>query len=562
MSYILPILFALIGIFSIPLIATDVFGHGLGGDVAPPISFEGMEVTVSTQLDPSDITVGEVTSANMAVRFYDQLTDENFESVTYRLEIWQGGELLARNLFFDDDGELNVELKPVSNCNEVRLLDCTTYGGSEHVSAPGALYAFGNSRTSITGPIFDKGGLYNIRVDIEGASSPRTQLAQLLSYDTFVSVAQEQNFLIQTAQAQPVPVVVKTYYDDVDNFQYQPSDHSMSFDMPFDWSPEYVELVQVVHEEIRVPKTFAPYAEGVQFKGYVDGVEVDNRVLLLDPYTYEDENIVHFLVSGTELQRINDVLGTSHQSKKTIEFNLVPQSEVVKNSIEFYLVNQDTLEQVGTTVRASWDSSYGANDEIPLDITFFDENDNLLKDVRYGFFLIDHETNDVIFSNIGDDESNPGISASEGIDVQRITLPSQKTYRIDIAVFGQGITFDQTYAGIGSGLIEVGPGGAKPPTTTTPPPTSDISIPDWVRNNAAWWSDGAITDNDFASGIEFMIKENIIRVPATSSGQASEDAVIPDWVRNNAGWWSEGLISDEDFANGIQYLIQEGIISV
>ena len=37
---------------------------------------------------------------------------------------------------------------------------------------------------------------------------------------------------------------------------------------------------------------------------------------------------------------------------------------------------------------------------------------------------------------------------------------------------------------------------------------------------------------------------------------------IPDWVRNNAGWWSENLISDEEFANGLQYLIINGIISV
>jgi len=90
----------------------------------------------------------------------------------------------------------------------------------------------------------------------------------------------------------------------------------------------------------------------------------------------------------------------------------------------------------------------------------------------------------------------------------------------------------------------------------------EISIPDWVRNNAGWWSDGSITDNDFASGLEFMIKENIIKVPTTSNGQSTENAIIPDWVRNNAGWWSEGLISDKDFANGIQYLIQQGIISV
>ena len=90
----------------------------------------------------------------------------------------------------------------------------------------------------------------------------------------------------------------------------------------------------------------------------------------------------------------------------------------------------------------------------------------------------------------------------------------------------------------------------------------EISIPDWVRNNADWWSKGLISDKDFANGIEFMIKEGVIRVPVTNSGQVSEGAVIPDWVRNNADWWSQGLISDKDFANGLQFLVEKGIIGI
>ena len=37
---------------------------------------------------------------------------------------------------------------------------------------------------------------------------------------------------------------------------------------------------------------------------------------------------------------------------------------------------------------------------------------------------------------------------------------------------------------------------------------------------------------------------------------------IPDWVKNNAKWWSEGLINDEDFVHGVQHLIKNGIIRV
>jgi hypothetical protein len=41
---------------------------------------------------------------------------------------------------------------------------------------------------------------------------------------------------------------------------------------------------------------------------------------------------------------------------------------------------------------------------------------------------------------------------------------------------------------------------------------TEISIPDWVRNNAKWWSEGSIADKDFASGIQYLIKSSIIAV--------------------------------------------------
>ena len=69
------LILSLIAITAIPFLVDNAFAHGLGGDVAPPLSFGGMEVTVFTQLDPSDITVGQIDSANLSVRFYDTLTD-------------------------------------------------------------------------------------------------------------------------------------------------------------------------------------------------------------------------------------------------------------------------------------------------------------------------------------------------------------------------------------------------------------------------------------------------------------------------------------------------------
>ena len=534
------------GVVAVPALASDAHGHGLGGDVAPPVDFAGMSVTVSTQLTPYDITVGDLSSASMAVRFFDQDTDQTLEKVTYRIAIYRDGGLLANHLFYDIDGNLDVEIRPVIDCDSIDLWRCTKYFGTEHPTSPGALYTQGNQDPVIQGPIFDKGGLYNIQVGVEGATSPRTLVNTPLSFETFVSVAQEQPFAIQTASAE-IPVVVKTYYDDVGNFGFEQTDGSISFDMPFDWSPEYVELVSVVHEELQIPKSFDLYNEGNGFRGFVNGVEVDKRVLILDPYTYEDLNILHFLVSGQELQRINNVLGEENQQSDLMSFVVVPESKVQKNTLDFYLVNPANGDRTGTNVSVSWDDRYGVGDDIPFEIAFFDDDGNLLTDVRYGYGLYDHGTGDVLAKDIGGDGLNQGISAVEGIDFQTLRIPSQSSYRLDVVVFGRGIggvDFDDTYAGIGSTLIEIKP-----------------TIPAWIKTTVGFWTSGVTSDAEFVSAIQFLIDEGIIVVPATES-ESDGAAEVPPWIKTTAQFWVDGVTTDSEFVSAVQFLIRAGIIVV
>ena len=543
------------------LASPSAFGHGLGGDQAPAVSFGGMEVTVRTDLDPSDITVGDLETANMKIRFFDTLTNQTLPQVTYRVEIYQGGDLLARNLFYDNDGILDVEIRPRGGCGETDLWRCTDYYGSEHVSAPGALYAEGIQRPLIVGPIFEKGGLYNIKIDIESATSPKALLTDILSYDTFVSVAQDQFFTIQTADATEYPTVIKTYYDEVRNFSFDESDNSIYFEMPFDWDPEYIEQVFVVHEEVRVPKAFAPYSEGRQFIGYVNGVELGARALINDPYSYEDTNVIHFLVTNKDLENINDQLGSGNYANRLMTLKLIPQDEVVTNTQEFYLVDTANFEQVPTDVQIQWDSAYGAGESIPFEIAFFDDAGQVIPDVRYGYWLIEGE--EIIVQDHGDGEEGPGILSVEGIDTQRILIPGSGQYRLDIVVYGTGPGYDQTHAGVGTALLEIGPAaGTSPAEPAAAPEPSAPAVPDWVRNNAGWWAEGLIDDQTFLQAIQFLIKEGIISVPYTAGEDSGEAGSVPDWVRNNAGWWAEGLIDDQTFLQAIQFLIKEGMLVI
>jgi peptidoglycan/xylan/chitin deacetylase (PgdA/CDA1 family) len=88
-----------------------------------------------------------------------------------------------------------------------------------------------------------------------------------------------------------------------------------------------------------------------------------------------------------------------------------------------------------------------------------------------------------------------------------------------------------------------------------------IIIPDWIKDNAAWWSEGKITDSDFTKGLEYLIDQNIIKIPSAQAGDEAAQK-IPDWIKTNASWWSEGKIGNSDFVKGIQYLIKNGIIKI
>jgi hypothetical protein len=91
---------------------------------------------------------------------------------------------------------------------------------------------------------------------------------------------------------------------------------------------------------------------------------------------------------------------------------------------------------------------------------------------------------------------------------------------------------------------------------------SEIQIPEWIRANAGWWATNQIEDNDFVKGIEYLIKQEILKVPKTTQDDSAESQQIPSWLRKNAAWWSEGAISNEEFIKGIQYLIQKNIVKI
>ncbi len=172
-----------------------------------------------------------------------------------------------------------------------------------------------------------------------------------------------------------------------------------------------------------------------------------------------------------------------------------------------------------------------------------------------------------VFFTTTNESSGHRLRVSEGdtitAEYEDNTLPDPYTTADELDITGTSV--------IGIPPLDSANAQTKPETSSD----SKTSIPEWIRNNAKWWSEGQIEDSDFVSGIQFMIKENIMVIPdLQEDAQKMElkdekramglerDKNVPDWVRNNAGWWADGLISDDDFVSGIKYLVEQGIIRV
>ena len=61
--------------------------------------------------------------------------------------------------------------------------------------------------------------------------------------------------------------------------------------------------------------------------------------------------------------------------------------------------------------------------------------------------------------------------------------------------------------------------------------TNQVSIPEWIKNNAGWWSQNQIDDETFVQSIEYLIKNDIIVIPKTQQSESDVNE-IPEWIKN------------------------------
>ena len=495
----------------------SVYGHGVGSETFPPEELDGRLVTLEVSSSQSDPDTNDDQQISISLIDFDSKI--TLRDVTFLIKSHRGEQFLFEQEFKADNGFLVFNF--VSEDRDSILIE-EDNGGNLF----GSLLGLDSRLIHVKGPKLSEGGLYKFDITILTADGYSKQLAEPLTFNAGISIAQTTQYDIIDENFGEQFIEVISYYDEISNFQYDSSSREISFSMPFEWSLSNINQTSVVHQELVIPKNFGDLLVS-GFEIYINHVKISEDVVNIDDF-FSDERVVHFIIYQSQLLNVFQY----NQSQDGMNFIIKPDRD--------YTHLSSVTENGQFRVLVSWDpENLKSNSDAKI---IFDITDIFLKNrpvaTNYEFSMTHNDKIIYQQSGISSDSKEEHNIAEFKIpqDVSGIAYLNFKNLdNNDLAKSTIPIIIDRK--------------------------TSEISIPDWIRNNALWWSEEQIDDNTFIQGIEYLIKNKIIVIPQTQQG-SSDSKEIPSWIRNNASWWAAGQIDDKTFVQGLEFLIQKGIIRV
>ena len=507
------------------------FAQHHGGEQAPPISFGSGEVTVISEISPPDFDPAVNSNADLRIRFFDVARGSNIENVSYRVKIFYDSSLVANQMFFDKDGLLEIKIQPKSDCAQEELWRCTKYYGENDPIVPNALTSSALSKPVINGPVFDKSGEYTLEVSIIGAKNPKTQTTEDITFQTKIIIPSTQKFS-ESINDKIYEIVVKNFQEQLSDLYFNEESNELILQFPSESS--HLDHLDNIKAIIEIPKEFPPFKDSKDISAKIDGTKISSKAIHFDDFSKKDQNLIHIFISKEEINKIK-------KENDGLKIYLQPSLESSKIKKEIIFGN-------GYTAKILHDTEYDQSGESLFTISFLDNEDNLIPNIRYGYSIKDPSGKETV--NTGSNPTLLGIDVPSGFESRFLKTENVGTYEMKLVLIGKDMkNFDEfMFQNYNFDVINSNPLKQK--------------IPEWIKNNARWWAEGQIDDRSFVQGIQFMVKNNIIAIPETDVGSQNYSDRIPDWIKNNARWWAEGQIDEDSFIQGIQFLIKIGIIKV
>jgi hypothetical protein len=290
----------------------SAYGDGLASEILPPALIGTKNVTLSINSAPFLIDNNHVgTQINFILQ--DASTQEPFPDATLAVSAFKNDQALFGHVFMSDSGNFLFDVSPDNSTNTISI--------NEEGGPFAGLLGHGGSY-QIKGPIFVSGGLYKFKIEVLTLGSYDNQISK--SYNAAISIPITNQYQVNDKDDGKQAVTVIAYYDQIGNFQYDSDKKQMSFSMPFNWSQDNLKQVSVVHQELKIPRSFSSFIV-TKYDASVNGIKLDDKAVSIDDYSSDQDRIVHLILYK---QEVNAIAAAQQQnSKPEMDFTLSPSNE-------------------------------------------------------------------------------------------------------------------------------------------------------------------------------------------------------------------------------------------
>nr|WP_255430729.1 PEFG-CTERM sorting domain-containing protein [Candidatus Nitrosopumilus sp. SW] len=317
--------------------ASSVYGHGLGIDTISSVNVAGKEISISVEMP----MYFENEQEQITITATDKETNEPAKNVTFLIGLFHSNEMIFRNYFFTENGVLPIKISSQEGNDNFVI-------NGEQDSLLGAYHGTESSPIEIAGSVFDSGGLYTFEIEVRTIDEPTNIIEDSGAYRADLSIVETSSHPQKDAEGNDVDFRMKSYFDKISNFQYNPVAKKVTFEMPFDWGESSMSHVSVIHEEVHFPKDFVEFLSP-SYSGYVNGIELFKSSVSVDDYTEDHERIVHFVLLQDHLRFLkNEMKKSDEPLPDNIVFTL-STSEKTAFPLEAYTKSEDYK------VNLSWD---------------------------------------------------------------------------------------------------------------------------------------------------------------------------------------------------------------
>jgi hypothetical protein len=497
----------------------DVYGHGVGSEIFPPVELDGKLVSLEVSSSTNDPTITD--DQQISISLIDFNSKITLRDVTFLIKSERGEQFLFEREFKADNGFLVFNFVSENT-------DSIIVNEKNNDDLFGSLLGLESRLIDVKGPKLSEGGLYKFDISIITVDEYSKKLETPLVFNAGISIAQTttHNFVDPSFGKQNIQIV--TYYDEISNFQYESELKQISYSMPFEWTLSNINQTSVVHEEIIIPKEFgALLLSG--FSMFVNGIELSDDIGTVDDF-FTEERVVHFIIYQKELLNIFE----NNSNQNGMNFVIKPDRD--------YTHLSSVTDNGQFRILVSWEPEIlESNSDAKI---IFDVTDIFLKNkpvsTNYEFSIT--QDNRLLF------EQN-GISTDSKTEhnVVNFAIPDNLSGIVNLNFNNLD---DNEFA-----------------TTSIPivihqnKINGSILIPDWIHDDALLWSEEKIIDNKFTDIINYLIKNKIITIPENQSN-IIEVKKIPSWIRTTTGWWVDGQIDDKTFVESLEFLVKKNIITI